>query len=170
MQHSVVSAEYSDTLGPPSRISTPIVSAISTDTDELLKGYVIASLALVNSKVTVDGSTDVVSWARLEAACLSCEEYTLLHKTIKQGAPQEQSAWDAKIQDYYPHRHALITSGPVVLLYDRPVIPRSLRPIVMSLLHVGHGSAAAMFDFVVSIRAFAVYFVSFFRRPFWVLH
>ena len=145
-KHSVVTAGYADSLGPPVWVSTPVVSAISAEMDELLQGYVIASLALVNSKITVDGPSDVITWKRLEAACLACDEYTILYNTIKGGAPEDQSAWDSRIMDYYPHRHGLITCGPVVLLHDRPVIPKSLRPTVMSLLHAGHGSASAMFE------------------------
>ena len=146
VSQSVVSAEYADSLGPPAWVSRPVLSAISADTEELLQGHVIASLALVNSQVTADSPTDIISWQRLESACLSCEEYVLLHSTIKAGVPEDKSAWDSLIQDYYPHRHSLVTSGPVVLLHDRPVIPRSLRPAVMSHLHAGHGSASAMFE------------------------
>ena len=32
------------------------------------------------------------------------------------------------------------------MLHDRPVIPRSLRPAVMSHLHAGHASASSMFE------------------------
>ena len=60
------------------------------------------------------------------------KEYVLLHNTVKSGVPEDKSAWDSLIQDYYQHRHSLVTSGPVDLLHDRPVIPRSLRDAVMS--------------------------------------
>ena len=143
---SVVSAEYTNSLGPPAWVSPPVLSSISTDTDELLQGHVIAALALVNAGVTVDSPADIISWQRLESACLACEEYVLLHNTVKAGVPEDKSAWDSLIQDYYQHRHSLVTSGPVVLLHDRPVIPRSLRDAVMSHLHVGHSSASAMFE------------------------
>ena len=96
--------------------------------------------------MTVDSPADIISWQRLESACLACEEYVLLHNTVKAGVPEDKSAWDSLVQDFYQHRHSLVTSGPVVLLHDRPVIPRSLRDTVMSHLHVGHGSASAMFE------------------------
>ena len=62
-KHSVGTAGYADSLGPPVWVSTPVVLAISADVDELLQGYIIASLALVtNSKITVDGTLDIITW------------------------------------------------------------------------------------------------------------
>ena len=142
----MIGAEYATTLGPPDWVSSPTLADTHVSSNELIQGHVIASLAMVNAKVTVDSTTDVITWKRLESACLSCEEYILLHQTVSKGVPEEKSAWDKTILEYYPHRHSLVTCGPVVLLHDRPIIPQPLRPAVLSLLHVGHGSASAMFE------------------------
>ena len=142
----VVTAGYSENLGPPAWVSPPLLSAITADTEELMQGNIIASLAFINAPITAETTLDIISWQRLEAACLSCEEYTLLHQMIEHGVPEDKNSWDSTIQDYYPHRHSLVTVGPVVMLHDRPVIPRSLRPAVMSHLHAGHASASSMFE------------------------
>ena len=138
---SVVTAAYSDELGPPAWISPPVVGSLTTDQEELLQGNIIASLAFIN----VDQS-NIVSWQRLEAACLADQAYKILHQTISTGAPDTRDRWDQAIQDFFPHRHSLITVGPVVMLHDRPVIPQSLRKTIMDHLHAGHGSASSMFE------------------------
>ena len=75
----------------------------------------------------MDSLANNFSWQRLESDCLACEEYVLLHNTVKAGVPEDKSAWDSLIQDYNQYKHSLVTSGPVDLLHDRLVIPRSLR-------------------------------------------
>ena len=138
----VVTASYSNSLAPPAWVSPPIIGGMSPDHEELLQGNIVASLAAISA----DTDTDIISWSRLETACAADEEYRLLHQTISNGVSDDKDSWDQKIQDFYPHRHSLITVGPVVMLYDRPVIPTSLQKSVMELLHAGHGSATAMFE------------------------
>merc|ERR1712237_266713 len=112
-----------------------------TDYEELLQGNIIASLAFINTD-----QSNIISWQRLEAACIADQTYRLLHQTISLGAPEAKDRWDQTIQDFFPHRHSLITVGPVVMLHDRPVIPQSLQQTVMDHLHAGHGSASSMFE------------------------
>ena len=89
----------------------PVTSAISAATDKMLQGYVIASLALVNSKITIDGPSDVVSWQQLEAACLACDEYVLLHSTIKMVLRKTSQLGTIK---YEITTHIDMDSSPVV--------------------------------------------------------
>ena len=153
---------YSDSLGPPSWVSAPSVSALlapttaeendASEMDELLTALILSALTEINntsshlSPVTSPSQPTVLSWSRLEAACLSCEEYKLLHRTIQSGVSDNREDWDHKIVDFYIHRHSLVTVGPVVMLHDRPVIPRSLQHNVLEHLHAGHGSATSMFE------------------------
>ena len=153
---------YSDTMGPPSWVSTPSVAAMSLspspteakaafDTEELLTGLVLASIAGINnhsklSPMTSPSQPTALSWSRLEAACLTCDEYKLLHKTVQAGVSDNKQDWDQKLSDFFIHRHSLVTVGPVVMLHDRPVIPRSLQQNVLEHLHAGHASATTMFE------------------------
>ena len=151
---------YSDTLAPPSWVSNPTVSALTptpeesrdaSDVEELLSGVVLASITGINSHsylapLTSPSQPTVLSWSRLEAACMSCDEYKLLHKTVQSGVSDHKEDWDQKITDFFIHRHSLVTVGPVVMLHDRPVIPRSLQHNVLEHLHAGHANATAMFD------------------------
>ena len=166
-QMSNVLPGYADNLGPPSWVSPPTVAALhrgaspaAFDTqaaedankiEELLTGMVLASITEINhqsslSPLTSSDTPAALTWNRLEAACLSCDQYKLLYKTVQSGVSDKREDWDEKIADYYPHRLSLVTVGPVVMLHDRPVIPQSLRTNVLEHLHAGHASATAMFE------------------------
>ena len=165
---------YSNSLGPPSWVSTPSVSTISvtpsseevnkaTELEEFITGLVISSIASINncssmssiasinncssiSPVITSSQPTVLSWARLEAACATCEVYKLLHNAVQTGLSDNKADWDDKIADFFIHRQSLTTVGPVVMLHDRPVIPRSLQMNVLQHLHAGHASANSMFE------------------------
>ena len=152
---------YSDTFGPPSWVSPPTISAIAvtntsaetdaTNIDEFLTGVILASITDINhhsllSPLTSTTQPTALSWSRLEAACLSCDQYKLLHRTVQSGVSDKREDWDQQITDFYPHRQSLVTVGPVVMLHDRPIIPQSLRENVLDHLHAGHASATSMFE------------------------
>ena len=80
----------------------------------------------------------------LEASCKSCPEYKLLHSLILQGLPTDSKDWDACLLPYYRHRHLLTTVGPVVLVNERPVIPKSLRGRIVDHVHAGHPGLSTM--------------------------
>ena len=61
----------------------------------MIQGKIIASLAFINAPITAETIPDIISWQRLKAACLSCEEYTLLHQLIEQGVPEEKNSLDS---------------------------------------------------------------------------
>lgn len=143
---SMVTAAYSDSLGPPAWVSPPTIGSLTTQHEEMLQGQIISTLALINASLSAEANSNIVSWQKLEAACLTDDEYQVLHKLVSNGVPDDKNSWDQIILDYYPHRHSLISVGPVILLYDRPVIPRSLRLTVMEHLHAGHASASSMFE------------------------
>ena len=54
--------------------------------------------------------------------------------------------WDIQLQEFFIHRHSLVTLGSVVLLYDRPVIPASLQQGILEILHAAHGGCNTMFS------------------------
>ena len=88
----------------------------------------------------------VITWDRLVENCKQSPIYQLLHQTVSQGVPEDSQVWDLKIISYHKSRHGLSTIGPVVMHYDRPVIPASLRQEVMEHLHAAHGCANGMFQ------------------------
>ena len=152
-----VQPQYCESFGPPDWVSTTTAAAQldihkedcspqedTTDCDDLenlLHGRVIAHISAIGHTDEVESLT----WERLEGACLACPQYRLLHATVTQGAPEASKDWDLRLQPYFRHRDTLNTLGPVVLQYDRPVIPRALRQEVMQHLHAAHGCANMMF-------------------------
>ena len=155
---SNVAPGYSETLSPPSWVSPPVLAAFdintednSTEVEELMTGIILASITGINqqsllSPLSSPEYPSALSWSRLEAACKTCEQYTLLHKMVQSGGSDKKEDWDDQISDFFPHRQSLVTVGPVVMLHDRPVIPRALRQNVLEHLHAGHASATAMFE------------------------
>ena len=149
---------YSDKLAPPAWISPPTIAAFdyqaedsSSDIDELMTGKILASICGINhqsslSPLSSPEQPSALSWSRLEAACQTCEEYRLLHKMVQSGVSDKKEDWDNQIIDFFPHRQSLVAVGPVVMLHDRPIIPRALRQNVLDHLHAGHASATAMFE------------------------
>ena len=85
-----------------------------------------------------------ITWQMLEAACQTCTEYKLLHQTVQQGVPEQSKDWDQCLLPYYRHRHLLTTIGPVVLINDRPVIPKGLRSRAVDHFHSGHPGLSTM--------------------------
>ena len=148
---SNVSSEYAENLGQASWVSPPTMAAITNSAEDLMMGYTVACMAEVNSWSSIIGLSaefrpQAISWPRLESACITCPQYTMLHKTVQQGIPDDKAAWDEQIKEFYPHRHSLSTVGPVIMLHDRPVIPTPLRKCVMDHLHAGCQGATAMFE------------------------
>ena len=123
----------------------PSLSAIQEgeEIEAMVLGYAIAALASYNDPSEVE----VLSWSRLESACLQCPEYVRLYELVHAGAPDDIGVWeDQQLRPYHQHRKHLILAGKVVLLEDRPVIPTSLRTEVMEHLHSFHGGANKMFE------------------------
>ena len=165
---------YADHLGPPSWVAPPsAISAVlfmdeptdediatADDLEELVAGKVIAHMASINYKhrnlqeyspycqqaLLSNDSVETLTWPRLEAACVQCPTYKLLHQLVSQGVPDDSAAWDEQLKPYFTHRHSLSTLGQVVLLHDRPVIPAALRQQVLEHLHGGHAGANMMFE------------------------
>ena len=118
--------------------------------EHVLVGHIMSTLATVNSwsrvtPLTVNDAPEALSWQKLEAACLLCDVYRKLVQTVTTGSDKLED-WDSTIKEFYPQRKSLVAVGPVVLLHDRPVIPKALRHTVLAHLHAGHQGANAMFE------------------------
>ena len=130
--------------------AVPTICENQLNPEHILVGHIMSSLATVNSwsrqaPITADEMPEALSWRKLEAACLLCDEYRKLVETVRTGSDRKED-WDDSIVEFYPHRKSLVAVGPVILLHDRPVIPTALRQIVLGHLHAGHQGANAMFE------------------------
>ena len=149
---------YSSTMGPPDWVSSPTLGSFTTreehealnDVEAYVTGLAMSQLEKFNNPpealVAAIATTPVqaITWSMLEAACLSCKEYRLLHQLVQRGVPEHSKDWDQLLMPYYRHRHLFTTIGSVVLINDRPVIPRALRPRAVDHLHAGHPGLSTM--------------------------
>ena len=158
--------EYSNSIGPPTWVSSPLVCSLSQitsdhideeiyefdDIDGILMGRVYASLASLTPYAAADlafygaDSVEVLTWERLEECCRNSDTYQQLHKFVESGVSDVSADWDQKLKPYFQHRHSLSTLGHVVLHYDRPIIPETLHLEVMQHLHAGHACSNVMFE------------------------
>ena len=99
----------------------------------------------VTGSVTTKSVVTAMTWGKVEAAALACPSYQKLHALIVSGMHDDKNVWPVDLLPYYPHRHALIAAGPVLLYHDRPVIPVALRQEVLETLHGGHQGVSQMF-------------------------
>ena len=110
--------------------------------EELVRGNVFAQIATIKHYSDVEA----ITWEKLQAACLASPIYQLLHKTMQGGMSDNRQDWDIQLKEFFIHRHSLTTLGPVVLLYDRQVVPTSLQQGIMEILHTAHGGCNMMFS------------------------
>ena len=156
---SSIQIGYSYHMGPPNWVSAPVynsciatstLGAMQCDTDEFITGVAMSNLQHFNYSsnqlVAAIATPDLqaVTWEVLEAACRSCSDYQLLHQMIERGLPEHSRDWEQRLLPYYKHRNLLTTIGPVVLVGERPVIPKSLRSRIIDHLHSGHPGLATM--------------------------
>ena len=150
---SAVGAEYCNSFGPPSWVSPPQISSIEIenshsvlhlpDPDALYLAQ--SECQLANIAGTPAGSyADVITWENLELKCKEDSEYMALHKNVNMGFPQSIEECEDVVKPYFKWCQELSTLGCVVMLQNRPVIPKSLRLQVLSHLHASHAGANVM--------------------------
>ena len=153
---------YANTMGPPDWVSSPTLGQIRiadnqfnsdhahVDTEAFVTGLAMSKLEEFNNPPetllagVVTAPLQAITWEMLMSACRTCPEYQLLHNLIEKGAPEDSKSWDQQLLPYHRHRHLLTTVGPVVLINDRPVVPKALRPRAIDHCHAGHPGLATM--------------------------
>ena len=155
---------YSSELGPPSWVSGPGASlahlTCSAPSDQELKeaeelegmltGLALSSMEALDCGVvlvhTAAGQAEVraITWPRLQEAAAASPVYQLLLQLIRAGLPEEKAAWPEALAPYYPYRRHLIETDGVVLCGERPLLPPSLRPQALEILHAGHSGVTTM--------------------------
>ena len=67
-----------------------------------------------------------------------------MHLLVEKGVPSDSKDWDRDLLPYFRHRHLLTTVGPVILVNERPIVPKSLRARVVDHIHAGHPGLSTM--------------------------
>ena len=71
------------------------------------------------------------------------DEYKLVSQTIAAGFPKTKNETDPMICDYWSVKDRLSLLGNLLLMDDRLVIPRKLRPRILNGLHYAHQETTA---------------------------
>ena len=120
-------------------VGSASLAGLDADTEDEDTWYTVAAFS------HHDSDPEVITWEKLEAAAQSSPTYTSLLSLIQAGAPDDKELWPEELKIYYPHRHALVPVGHVLLLHDRPVVPVALRQQVLDHLHSSHAGVTGMF-------------------------
>ena len=152
---------YSETYGPPDWVARPpgpgvqLLAAEEADGDEaeeLVLGVAWSQVAATQEQekevAASHGLSGVraVTWEILKEESGMDKECQALCRLITDGMPEEVGEWPAEVKQYYPHRKALLVVDGVVMYGDRLVIPPTLRPQVLEILHAGHSGASTMYN------------------------
>ena len=155
VNESNVDLAYSYQMGPPDWVSSPLlngyhVNYVVDDIDGFIHGVAMSNMESFNNPSScvlanvAAQPLEAVTWNMLESSCKQCPDYQLLHSSILQGLSDDSKNWDTRLLPYYRHRHMLTTIGPVVLINERPVIPKSLRSRIVDHVHAGHPGLSTM--------------------------
>ena len=63
---------------------------------------------------------------------------------VTQGYPETRAEWPDELQEFYPYRESLSTTGEILLFKNRIVMPTSLRKVALDILHSGHQGVTTM--------------------------
>ena len=83
-------------------------------------------------------SINVVSWAAVRAATAADPTLQSVLQMLTTGFPVDSRTLPANIRPYFPYASSLYELNGVLMLSDRIVIPTSLRPDILNLLHAAH--------------------------------
>ena len=117
------------------------------DTEECLQYEASTALMELNSIATSNTahqdyhakhSSNVVSWAAVRAATAADPTLQSVLQMLATGFPVDSRTLPANIRPYFPYASSLYELNGVLMLSDRIVIPTSLRPDILNLLHAAH--------------------------------
>ena len=131
-RHSIVdnlaSIEMTDSDG-----DTDILAAVANSIEELSEAHSHGCCACSTSS-----AYNVVSWEDIRIACREDSEMQDLVQTIISGFPEDARKLPSHTRQYNTYKDSLYVMGDVVMLGDRVVVPKILRPQILHLLHAAH--------------------------------
>ena len=93
--------------------------------------------ARINSVMREDKVT-VITWERLYKAVQEDPLLVKLMEVVLRGFPQSSHDVDEDLKQYHRFRHDLHVAGGIVCYKDRAIIPVTLRPQVLEIIHAAH--------------------------------
>ena len=85
-----------------------------------------------------------ITWERLKESTDNDSELSLLKETLIKEIPTARAMWPEPLNGYWKLRDEFSIVDGVVVYKDRVVIPKSLRPEVLEILHSAHQGVVGM--------------------------
>ena len=154
-----VGTGYPETFGPPKWVARPVrgVAASFTDTTEQedwnedwVRGVALANLAeaaqeeIAVIKTHQGGGVRAITWQVLQEETAKSQVCRQLLQLIGSGLPDRREDWPQNLVDYHRYKNQLLEIDGVVVCGERPLIPASLRPQALDILHAGHAGTSTM--------------------------
>ena len=89
-------------------------------------------------------SMNVITWDKVKLETSSDQDMENLMECVEAGFSPCKSEIPHNLHEFFPYRHHLTVQDGVVLYKGRIVIPKSLRPDVLQLLHCAHQGVSTM--------------------------
>ena len=86
----------------------------------------------------------VITWERLYEAVQEDPLLVKLIEVVLRGLPQSSHDVDEDLKQYHRFRHDLHVAGGVVCYKDRAIIPVTLRPQGLEIIHAAHQGVSGM--------------------------
>ena len=104
-------------------------------------------IALVGSRIREAVARTAILWSEIVSESSADPTLSLLASAVKQGFPPTLRELDSSLAPYWNIRNSLVVmEGDVVWYNDRLVLPLSLRPRALEVLHSAHQGVSCMED------------------------
>ena len=106
----------------------------------------LAEIAWVGRLVRDVVTCTAILWSEIVTESAADPTLALLVSTLKDGFPQNICELDSSLAPYWNIRNSLVVEDDVVWYNNRVVLPPSLRPRALEVLHSAHQGVSAMED------------------------
>ena len=114
-----------------------ISRALQSNCDEAEVSHTVGILKDISTSFSL-------SWSDLETATAADATLHRLAYLIENGFPSKRSDLSNELSPFWNFRDSLYVVDGVIVYDDRVVIPKSLRPTVLSILHAAHQGVSMM--------------------------
>ena len=99
---------------------------------------------LLQTNLSALSSPQALSWADISSSAAGDPLLPALASLLRRGAPEDPSMWPQELYPYFSHRLHLSLAGDTVVYKGRAVVPPSLQPRLLDILHSGHQGCTGM--------------------------
>merc|ERR1711888_45545 len=140
-----VQSESEVGIPPASELGAILLDTLESqdDTDEdcenFLDHFALSAITELNSaSPTTKSYSNMITWADVRTATITDTTIQTVLQLLTTGFPDDARTLPASLRPYHPLSSNLYELDGVLMLSDRIVVPVSLRPAILRLLHAAH--------------------------------